>query len=150
MEIIEATNLDPAYWRKMNRCANILAQRRYPSLILQHISLLSMKTNNSLRFALFIRKLPIDFSLLGRKRKYVISKTTAKFKGKQTSIVAVKDQFLAFATFPIPLLSRYRLPLKDICWGKSFHVVFCTCRAWGLGFYILSGIYRSLAAVIVR
>jgi hypothetical protein len=85
-------------------------------------------------------------------------KDDSKIKGKQTSIAAVKDQFLAFATFPTPLLSRYRLPLKDICWGKSFHVVFCTCGAWGLGFYFLSGIsvigcghcaVKSMSVVII-
>jgi hypothetical protein len=65
------------------------AAQVYPSLILQHISLLSMKTNNSLRFALFIRTLPIDFSLLGWKRKYVKSKTTAKLKGKLTLIATI-------------------------------------------------------------
>jgi hypothetical protein len=40
-------------------------------------------------FCLFGRTLPIDFALLGRKQKYVKSKTTAKLKGKQTSIATV-------------------------------------------------------------
>jgi hypothetical protein len=40
-------------------------------------------------FRLFGRTLPIHFALLGRKRKYVKSKTTAKLKGKQTSIATV-------------------------------------------------------------
>ncbi len=63
-------------------------------------------------FCLFVRTLPIDFALLGRKWKYIKSKTTAKLKGKRTSIAAVRDQFLSFSTFPTPLLSRYRLPLN--------------------------------------
>jgi hypothetical protein len=40
------------------------------------------------------------------------TKTTAKLKGKQSSIGAVWDQFLSFATFPTPLIFRYRLPLR--------------------------------------
>ncbi len=63
-------------------------------------------------FCLFVRTLPIDFALLGRKRKYIKSKMTGKFIGKQTLIAAVRDQFLSFATFPTPLPSRYRLLLK--------------------------------------
>ncbi len=47
-------------------------------------------------FRLFVRTLPIHFALLGRKRKYIKSKTTAKLKEKRTSIAAV----------------RCRLPLK--------------------------------------
>jgi hypothetical protein len=61
-------------------------------------------------FRLFVRTLPIHFALLGRKRKYIKSKTTAKFKEKRTSIAAVRDIFRMFETFPNPLLSRYRLP----------------------------------------
>ncbi len=63
-------------------------------------------------FCLFIRTLPIDFALLGRKRKYIKSKTIAKLKGKQTSIAAVRGHFLSYATFSTPILSRYRLPLS--------------------------------------
>ena len=63
-------------------------------------------------FRLFGKTLPIHFALLGRKRKYVKSKKTAKLKGKQTSIAAVRGHFLSFATFPTPILSRYRLPLS--------------------------------------
>jgi hypothetical protein len=72
------------------------------------------KKNMDLRaaFCLFDRTLPIDFALLGRKWKYIKSKTTAKLKGKQTSIAAVRDQFLSFASFLTSLLSRYRLSLK--------------------------------------
>jgi hypothetical protein len=40
-------------------------------------------------FSLFVRTLPIHFALLGRKRKYIKSQTTAKLLGKQTSIAVV-------------------------------------------------------------
>ncbi len=63
-------------------------------------------------FRLFGRTLPIHFALLGRKRKYIKSKTTAKLTEKRTSIAAVRDILWTFGTFPDPLLSRYRLPLK--------------------------------------
>jgi hypothetical protein len=47
---------------------------------------------NSLCRVLPIRQdLPIDFALLGRKRKYIKSKTTAKLTEKRTSIAAVRD-----------------------------------------------------------
>ncbi len=65
-----------------------------------------------------LRLLPIRqdiaycIALLGRKRKYIKLKTTGKLKGKQTLIPKVRDQFLSFATFPTPLPSRYRLPLR--------------------------------------
>jgi hypothetical protein len=45
---------------------------------------------------------------------YIEIKMTAKLKAKRTSIAAVRDQFLSFATFPTPLLSRYRLPLNRL------------------------------------
>ncbi len=63
-------------------------------------------------FRLFVRTLPIHFALLGRKRKYIKSKTTAKLKEKRTSIAAVRDILRMFDTFPNPLLSRCRLPLQ--------------------------------------
>jgi hypothetical protein len=63
-------------------------------------------------FRLFVRTLPIHFVLLGRKRKYIKSKTTAKLKEKLTSIAAVRDILRMFDTFPNPLLSRCRLPLN--------------------------------------
>jgi hypothetical protein len=62
-------------------------------------------------FRLFGRTLPIHFALLGRKRKYVKSKKTAKLKGKQTSIAAVPAKL--GQTFQTPLLSHCRLPLKE-------------------------------------
>jgi hypothetical protein len=64
-------------------------------------------------FRLFVRTLPIHFALLGRKRKYIKSKTTAKLKEKRTSIAAVRDILRMFDTFPNPLLSHCRLPLKQ-------------------------------------
>ncbi len=63
-------------------------------------------------FRLFGRPLPIHFALLGRKRKYIKSKTTAKLAEKRTSIAAVRDILWTFGTFPTSLLSRYRLPLR--------------------------------------
>jgi hypothetical protein len=42
-------------------------------------------------FCLFVRTLPIGFALLGRKRKYIKSKTTSKLREKRTSIAAVRD-----------------------------------------------------------
>jgi hypothetical protein len=62
-------------------------------------------------FRLFGKPLPIHFALLGRKRKYIKSKMTAKLTEKRTSIAAVRDILGMFGTFPTPLLSRYRLPL---------------------------------------
>ena len=54
-------------------------------------------------FHLFGRTLPIHFALLGRKRKYVKSKTTAKLMEKRTSIAAVRDKLGQFDTFPASL-----------------------------------------------
>jgi hypothetical protein len=55
-----------------------------PSLVLR---LLQKKVTLQVfaAFCLFVRTLPIHFALLGRKRKYIKSKTTAKLQGKQTS-----------------------------------------------------------------
>jgi hypothetical protein len=61
-------------------------------------------------FRLFVRTLP--FALLGQKRKYIKSKTTAKLKEKRTSIAAVRDILRMFDTFTYPFLSRCRLPLN--------------------------------------
>jgi hypothetical protein len=63
-------------------------------------------------FCLFVRTLPIDFALLGRKRKYIKIKTTAKLKAKRTSIATIWYLCQTYATFPTPLGSHYRLPLK--------------------------------------
>jgi hypothetical protein len=65
-------------------------------------------------FRLFVRTLPIHFALLGRKRKYIKSQTTAKLKEKRTSIASVRDILRMFDTFPNPLLSRSRLPLSNV------------------------------------
>jgi hypothetical protein len=51
------------------------AAQVYPSLNLQPIFLSFYAA-----FCLFVRTLPIDFALLGRKRKYIKSKTTGKLK----------------------------------------------------------------------
>jgi hypothetical protein len=64
------------------------AAQVYLSLMIQQISFTLYGDNNSPRFAYLSG--PIDFALLGRKRKYIKSKTTAKLKGKQTSIAAVR------------------------------------------------------------
>jgi hypothetical protein len=40
-------------------------------------------------FCLFVMTLPIGFALLGRKRKYIKIKTTAKLKAKRTSIATI-------------------------------------------------------------
>jgi hypothetical protein len=57
---------------------------------------------------------PKNCALLDGNRNRLNSKTTAKFKDKQTSIAMVQDLLRTFATFPTPFLSRYRLPLKAI------------------------------------
>ncbi len=75
----------------------------YPSLILQHFAY-------SLGHCLLI--------LLywgGNGNMYIKSKTTAKFKGKQTSVAAARDQFLSFAGLPDPL--SFSLPTTF----KLFH-----------------------------
>ena len=64
-------------------------------------------------FCLFVRTLPIAFALMGRKRKYIKIKTTAKLKAKRTSIATIWYLCRTYATFPTPLGSHYRLPLKS-------------------------------------
>ncbi len=63
-------------------------------------------------FCPFVRTSPIHFALLGRKRKYIKSETTAKLIEKRTSIAAVPDKLGQIDTFLTPLLSGCRLPLK--------------------------------------
>jgi hypothetical protein len=41
-------------------------------------------------------------------------RTTAKLKDKRTSIATVRGLYRMYATFPIPLGSHYRLPLKTL------------------------------------
>ncbi len=53
-------------------------------------------------FRLFGKTLPIHFALLRRTRKYVKSKKTAKLKGKQTSIAAVRAKLGQIDTFQTP------------------------------------------------
>ncbi len=86
------------------------AAQVYPSLILQQISWTLFAA-----FCLFVRTLPIDFALLK-------SKTTAKLTEKRTSLASVRDILWMFGTFPTPLLSRSRLPLKGQC-----HEIFDFC-----------------------
>ncbi len=50
-------------------------------------------------FCLFVRTSPIHFALLGRKRKYIKSKTTAKLIEKRTSIATVRAKLGQFDTF---------------------------------------------------
>jgi hypothetical protein len=70
--------------------------------------------NMDLRAALclFIRTPPIDFALLGRKRKYIKSKTTKANKPRPPGRGPIPIPIIA--TFPKPLLSRYRLRLKSL------------------------------------
>jgi hypothetical protein len=58
----------------------------------------------------FVRTSPIHFAFLGRKRKYIKSKATAKLIEKRTSIAAVPDKLGHIDTFLTPLLSGCRLP----------------------------------------
>ncbi len=97
----------------MNRCLNILAQRKYT----QQISFTLYEDKQFAAFCLYVRTLPIDFASLGRKRKYIKSKTTGKLREKRTSIATVRDILWTFGTFPTFLLSRYRLPLKTTVHG---------------------------------
>jgi hypothetical protein len=75
----------------------------------------------SAALCLFVRTLPIDFALLGRKRKWIKSKTTAKLNGKQTSIATVWDLYQMYATFLTPLGSHYRLPLRRVSFYGPCH-----------------------------
>ncbi len=77
-------------------------------------------------FRIFGKTLPIHFALLGRKRKYIKSKTTAKLTEKRTSIAAVRDILWTLGTFPNPLLSRYRLPLIYRV-STAIHIPFQIC-----------------------
>ena len=47
----------------------------------------------------FVRTSPIHFAFLGRKRKYIKSKATAKLIEKRTSIAAVRAKLGLFDTF---------------------------------------------------
>ncbi len=74
-------------------------------------------------FRLIGRTFPFHFALLGRKRKCVKSKTTAKLREKRTSSATVRDILWTFGTFLTSLLSRYRLPLNYI-----FLIFLCVVR----------------------
>jgi len=64
----------------------ISAGNNVPSLVFPKVHSRSKKFA---AFCLFVRALPIDFALRGRKRKYIKSKTTTKLREKRTSIAAV-------------------------------------------------------------
>jgi hypothetical protein len=88
LEIIDAANLDPitVLAQQASLRQDIGAAQVYPSLILQQISCALF-----VAFCLFGRTLPNNFALLGRKRKYIKSKTKAKLTEKRTSMNAVRD-----------------------------------------------------------
>ncbi len=81
-------------------------------------------------FAYLLEHCLFLLALLGRKRKYIKSKMTAKLKWKITSIAAVRDIFRMFDTFLNPLLSCCRLPLSIYnsltLYGKNQHQPFFT------------------------
>jgi hypothetical protein len=89
------------------------AAQVYLSLMIQQISFTLYGDNNSPRFAYSSgHHLLICFT--GAETEIPKIKDDSKIKRQKTSIAAVRDQFLSFATFPTPLLSRYRLPLSSI------------------------------------
>jgi hypothetical protein len=63
-------------------------------------------------FRLFIRTLPIHFALLGRNRKYIKSKTTAKLKEKEHQSPRSETYCECLTFSRTPLLSRCRLPFS--------------------------------------
>ncbi len=63
-------------------------------------------------FCLFMGTSPINFGLLGGNGNTVKLEMTTKLKDKQTSLATVRDLLRTFATFPAPLFSHCRLPLK--------------------------------------
>ncbi len=96
----------------------LLAQRRYsthyPPLILQQISASLYGDHGdeqSAAYCLFVRKLLIDLALLGRKRKHIKLKTTAKLKGKKSRSPwsETYSYQVSIATFPTPCTS-FSLP----------------------------------------
>jgi hypothetical protein len=85
-------------------------------------------------FCLFVKALPIDFALQGRKRKYIKSKTTAKLREKRKSIAAVRDiqylERLAPSRPPFFLVTDYLhcklSSSKKLTWnGTLRHVFIC-------------------------
>jgi hypothetical protein len=74
-------------------------------------------------FHLFVRTLPIHFALLGRKGKYIKSKATTELIEKRTSIAAVRAKLGHIDTFPTPLLSGCRLPLKLLSQLRSMYTM---------------------------
>ncbi len=90
-------------------------------------------------FHLFGRTFSIHFALLGRKRKYVKSKTIAKLIEKRTSIAGVWDKLGQFDTFPTPLLSRCRLPFKIWTFTTPIVLAEITCQHQ----YIVADVFIS-------
>jgi hypothetical protein len=106
------------------------AESTVPSLVLtQHFGLVTNKLTSKKEtwqvfaaFCPFVRTSPNHCALLGRKRKYIQSKTTAKLIEKRTSIAAVPDELGQIDTFLTHLLSGCRLPLMLLfwcCWGPA-------------------------------
>jgi hypothetical protein len=100
LEIIDAANLDPITVPIGARCIVASIYWRSAGIPIRNSSAVFLNLygdNNSLRFAYSSgHYLPtgIGFALLGWKRKYIKmikSKTTAKLRGKRTSIAAVRD-----------------------------------------------------------
>jgi hypothetical protein len=60
-------------------------------------------------FRLFVRTLPIHFTLLGRKRQYIKSKPTAKLKQKRTSFARSETycECLTLSRTPFILVADY-------------------------------------------
>jgi hypothetical protein len=82
LEIIDAANIVASkYWRSASIHIPKDSADFFHSLWSQQFA----------AFCLFVRTLPIGFALLGRKRKYIKSKTTSKLREKRTSIAAVRD-----------------------------------------------------------
>jgi hypothetical protein len=63
-------------------------------------------------FFLFVSPCHIDFALLGRYRKQINTKTTAKLKEKKTRSLRSETHCEHLPSSRPPLLSYYRLPFK--------------------------------------
>ncbi len=64
---------------------------------------------------------PIAYKLrfTNRKWKYFEEKTTATLKSKQTSIATVRNHLRTLASFPIPLIFHWSLPLWHMWYSSS-------------------------------
>ncbi len=81
-------------------CSVFNFQLVFRGLFLQLSALCLRTRTDSLRQ--FCKTMPIHFALLGRKRKYVKSKTTAKLREKRTSIAAVRAKLGQFDIIQTP------------------------------------------------